>query len=339
MRRLSNKGEHQRNLNDRQRKVLYCIVKEYIENKKPVSSQRVLEVSNINFSSATIRNDMKKLEYLGYIYQPHTSAGRVPTDKGLRFYYEEMVKLSKETEELNLEVDTFRSIPLADPEKVLLLAGNLLARLAEGYVLIERPNPRDLKILRVMLIPVSEDYLIFSILTEFGISKITPIRIHEDLNWEEIERQLNFLLRGRTVEDVLTGKVETLRGSGILKLIESVMNEKLERYIDVGFENLLKDDTLSLEDIKHLLEEIRDHRFLESLIENDKDVTVKIGKEIGSKKLERFAVFSGRYYKGSSPIGSVHLFTSKITRYDRNHRVFNYVLNRLSEYFTSAARR
>jgi len=117
------------------------------------------------------------------------------------------------------------------------------------------------------------------------------------------------------------------------------MNEKLERYIDVGFENLLKDDTLSLEDIKHLLEEIKDHRFLESLIGNDKDVTVKIGKEIGSKKLERFAVFSGRYYKGSSPIGSVHLFTSKITRYDRNHRVFNYVLNRLSEYFTSAARR
>ena len=339
MRRLSNKSKFQKRLNDRQRKVLYCIVKEYIENRKPVSSQRVLEVSNINFSSATIRNDMKKLEYLGYIYQPHTSAGRVPTDKGLRFYYEEMVKLSKETEELNLGVDTFKSIPLADPEKVLLLAGSLLARLSEGYALIERPNPRDLKILRVMLIPVSEDYLIFSMLTELGISKITPIRTHENLNWEGIEKQLNFLLKGKTIGDVLTGKVEILRGSGILKLIESVISEKLERYMDVGFENLLKDETLSLEDIKHLLEETKDYQFLESLVKNDEDVTVKIGKEIGKKKLEKFAVFSGRYYKGPSPIGSVHLFTSKVTRYDRNHKIFSYVLNRLSEYFTSAARR
>ncbi|PLV58333.1 heat-inducible transcriptional repressor HrcA [Thermotoga sp. KOL6] len=339
MRGRQNRRKDLKKLNDRQRKVLYCIVREYIESKKPVSSQRVLEISNIDFSSATIRNDMKKLEYLGYIYQPHTSAGRVPTDKGFRFYYEEMVKLTEETTETDVEVEAIKFIPLADPEKVLLLAGNLLSRLTGGYVLLERPNPKELRILRVLLIPISEDYIIFSILTEFGVSKITPIRVHENWNWEEIEKQLNLILKGRTIDEILSGKVETLRGSNLVKLIESVISEKLERYVDVGLENLLKDDTLDLEDIKNLLEEVKDQEFLESLIEEEKDVTVKIGKEIGRKKLEKFAIFSGRYFKNTSPIGSVFLFTSKVTRYDKNRKVFDYVLNRLSEFFTSVSRR
>jgi heat-inducible transcriptional repressor len=338
VRRLNRKNsDASKKLNDRQRKVLYCIVREYIENRKPVSSQRVLEVSNIEFSSATIRNDMKKLEYLGYIYQPHKSAGRIPTDKGLRFYYEEMLKISKETSEADLAVETFKSVPLADPEKILFLAGNLLARLTQGYVLIERPNTRDLKILRVMLIPVSEDYLIFSILTEFGVSRVTPIKTQERLNWEEIERQLNFLLRGRTIGEVLMGKIESLKGSGFLRLIESLIGETVERYLDAGLENLLKDETLTLEDIRNLLEEVKDQKFLESLV--GEGISVMIGREIGRKNLEKFAVFSGRYFKGESPIGSVYFFTSKVTRYDRNHKIFEYILNRLSEYFTSTSRR
>ncbi|MDD5743500.1 MAG: heat-inducible transcription repressor HrcA, partial [Mesotoga sp.] len=91
-------------LNSRQVRVLYCISREYISTGKPVSSKQVLEHSNLNFSSATVRNDMRKLEFLGYINQPHTSAGRVLTDKGLRFYLDSIKSISRDLQESNVAI-------------------------------------------------------------------------------------------------------------------------------------------------------------------------------------------------------------------------------------------
>jgi len=332
--------KNSRELNERQRKVLYCIVREYIEKKKPVSSQQVLDVTNIEYSGATIRNDMKKLEHLGYIYQPHTSAGRIPTDKGLRFYFEEMLKLLRETSTPSVEVEVLRMIPLADPERILAMIGSVLERATKGYVVIEKPNLRNLRIVRVVLTPIAENYMVFSLLTELGVLKTTPMRVEEIPDWRRIEEHLNLVLRGHSVSEILEGKIEYFKGSQFLKLLESIISETRESYIELGFENLLSDDTLDTEDIKGLLEFLSDKRNLKEFLEGSRgEIVVKIGKEIGRKRMEKFAVFSGWYYKDSTPIGAVHLFTSKITKYDTNFRVMEYVLNRLSEYFTTISRR
>ena len=89
-------------LNERKEKILDAVIRNYLETGEPVGSRTISKYTDLNLSSATIRNEMSDLEELGYIVQPHTSAGRIPTDKGYRFYVDDMMS-QKETELVNRE--------------------------------------------------------------------------------------------------------------------------------------------------------------------------------------------------------------------------------------------
>ncbi|MDD4479103.1 MAG: heat-inducible transcription repressor HrcA, partial [Mesotoga sp.] len=127
-------------LNSRQVRVLYCISREYISTGKPVSSKQVLEHSNLNFSSATVRNDMRKLEFLGYINQPHTSAGRVLTDKGLRFYLDSIKSISRDLQESKVAIAIRQASFMGDTERLLQGMTRILAHAASAFVIIEKPK-------------------------------------------------------------------------------------------------------------------------------------------------------------------------------------------------------
>ncbi len=324
-------------LNERQRKILYCIVREYIEQKKPVSSKRVLEVTNLNWSGATVRNDMRKLEYLGYIYQPHTSAGRIPTDKGYRFYLEEMLKLRKDVEKKGAKIDMFHVFPLGDLEKILEGAARLLSHMTKGYVVLEKPDPSFLKILRVVITHIFEDYYALGIITELGLSKIYPFKASEiDIRLKE--RELNRMFVGLNLKDAIE-LVKRTKDNKIFDLINKLLYESEENFIETGLDMLLSDETLSMEDMKKFSFFIGKKSNLCSLMTEGDGIIVRIGQEHDHPYLSNFASFLSFYKKEKNTIGKILVITSKVTRYDFVYKSIDYMTNRLTEYFTLLSRR
>ena len=326
-----------RGLNERQRKILYCIVREYIEQRRPISSKRVLEVTNLNWSGATVRNDMRKLEYLGYIYQPHTSAGRIPTDKGYRFYLEEMLKLQKDVEKTGTKIDMFHVFPLGDLEKILEGAARLLSHMTKGYVVLEKPDPSFLKILRVVITNIFEDYYVLGIITELGLSKIFPFRASE-IDIRIKERDLNRMFVGLSLKDAIETAKKT-RNDRIFDLVNKLLCETEENFVETGLDRLLSDETLSMEDIKKFSFFVGKKSNLWNLMTEGEGIVVRIGQEHGHPYLSNFASFLSFYRKENDVIGRILVITSKVTKYDFVYKSIDYMTNRLTEYFTLLSRR
>ncbi len=342
-------------ITERQKKVLYCIVQEYINTRTPVSSKRVLESAAIERSGATIRNDMNRLMRTGYIFQPHTSAGRVPTDKGLRFYVNELKKIREEIKSKSSQVEVAAKFPIGDMEKVLTGAAKLLSSSTKGMVIIEKPSPLTLRIKRIVVTPVSKNFSIANIITSLGLSSSIPIQHTELDDVEKIEQMLNKAMTGLTLNefksklrDILTrinnfNNLNSFKDSdfgtisrGFLEITERLSVESYEDYITEGLPNLLANDRINLKKLQNILVYVSSDVFYKELFELENDIY--IGKEHGLKFLEDFSVILGQFYSEDNPVGRVAVIFDKYGRYDSIMDSFEFMLNRLSEYFTIVSR-
>ncbi|WP_448375543.1 heat-inducible transcriptional repressor HrcA [Fervidobacterium sp.] len=342
-------------ITERQKKVLYCIVQEYVNTKEPVSSKRVLESASLGRSGATVRNDMSRLMRAGYIYQPHTSAGRVPTDKGLRFYVNELKKIREEIKSKSTHVETAANFPIGDMEKVLSGAAKLLSSSTKGMVIIEKPSPLNLRIKRIVVTPVSKSFSIVNIITTLGLSSSIPIQHAEFDDTENIENMLNKVMTGLTLnefrsklKDILSrmNNLNNLNsfsefdfGSlnrGFLEITERLSIESYEDYITEGLPNLLSNERINLKKLQNILSYISGEVFYKELFEMENDIF--IGKEHGLRFLDDFSVIIGSFYSEEHPVGRVAVVFDKYSRYDHIIDSFEFMINRLTEYFTVVSR-
>ncbi|HOS51944.1 MAG TPA: heat-inducible transcriptional repressor HrcA [Fervidobacterium sp.] len=336
-------------ITDRQKKVLYCIVQEYINTKTPVSSKKVLENATLDRSSATVRNDMNRLMKFGYIYQPHTSAGRVPTDKGLRFYVNELLKIREEIKSKSSYVDNAAVFPIGDMEKVLAGAAKLLSSSTKGMVIIEKPSPLNLRINRIVVTPVSKNFSIANIVTTLGLSSSIPMQHREISNVENIEDMLNKMMKGLTLNEFKTRLKEIIMKTnsfkdfnlvdlenGFLEITERLSVESYEDYLTDGLANLLMNDRITLKKLHNILSYISGETFYKDLFELDNDIY--IGKEHGLRFLDDFSVMIGNFYSESTMIGRVAMIFDKYSKYDHIIDSFDFMTNRLTEYFTVVSR-
>ncbi len=322
-------------------KVLFSIVKEYIKTKKPVSSKRVLQVTNLNWSSATVRNDMKRLEEMGYVFQPHTSAGRIPTDKGLRFYLDEMIKLGKKEKE-QVELEVTQRFPVGDLDSILTAVSKILSKGTGGLSIITKPNVENLRLLKGYITPVGEDMAVITVITELGISKVVPISRVDRRMLEALEKLMN-LFSGMYISDVVEkigsfkpkGEEEKLfieLTKGILRLILSE-----DRIIYSGMYEVIKNRPARIEPLVRILET---PKILDNLFKKVKrGLVVFIGEENPIKDLKSFSTFVAPYYKGSDLVGHVALVTDKFVEYGRIISSVEFISNRLTEYLTVTSRR
>jgi len=332
-------------LNDRQLKVLYCVVKQYIENGKPVSSKQVLEYSNLDYSSATIRNDMRKLEFLNYIHQPHISAGRIPTDKGLRFYYESIEKLSSETKEESAEISLRRVAVIADIDRLLAGTTRLLANLTQGLVIAEKPDLEKLRVKHISISPVTENYLNVTVITELGVTKNSAVNAtfdYDELN--EFEKRVNKIVVGKKIREIKEGLRNVTfendswyseRFERLFHFMESVFeNENFDRYEKYGLEYILGSDKLSVKDMVAIAKYVENSRRLEDLmselINSDEEVAL-IGSEIGRNDLKSFSFLGSPYGNRHLKLGKVVVITPKIIEYERILGYLRFGVNRLTE--------
>ena len=199
------------NLTERQLKILRAIIQNYLETGEPVGSRTLSKSTDLNLSSATIRNEMADLEDMGYIFQPHTSAGRIPSDKGYRLYVD-MLMQDKEQ-----ELEELKSVMLEKTDKVdkvLKQAAKVLAANTNYATLVSAPVHRKNTLKFIQLSQVDEEQIVAVIVMSGNMIKNKIIEVGEVLSNEtllKLNMLLNTTLNGLSIEEINLGLIARMK--------------------------------------------------------------------------------------------------------------------------------
>ena len=198
-------------LSERKQKILDAIIRTYLETGEPVGSRTISKYTDLNLSSATIRNEMADLEEMGYIVQPHTSAGRIPSDKGYRLYVDEIIR-SKDQEVSEIKEMMIRKTD--QMEKMLKQIVKVLASNTNYATMITGPSLHYTKLKFIQLSRVHEMQLLAVIVSDGNIVRNQIIDLDETMDEDQVLRLnllLNTRLNGLTIEEISLGLITKLK--------------------------------------------------------------------------------------------------------------------------------
>lgn len=321
-------------LDERKTKILNAIIKNYLETGEPVGSRTISKYTDLNLSSATIRNEMSDLEELGYILQPHTSAGRIPSDKGYRFYVDHLM------EEKDREVADMKAFVIEHTEKmdqVLQQVAKLLAVNTNYATMITSPQTHHSKVKFLQLSNVDEHNILVVVVLEGNLVKNKIIPVEEPIDNEQmlkLNMLLNTNLTGFSMEEINLGTIALLKEKAGIhsKLIGSVLDavaeainegEDLEIYTS-GATNILKYPELSDSgNASELLNAFEEKDQLVSLVtenlaedEEQTGIQVYIGNEAPIQTMKDCSVVTATYELGEGVKGTIGIIGPKRMDYE-----------------------
>ncbi len=339
-------------LDERKVKILTAVIKNYLETGEPVGSRTISKYADLQLSSATIRNEMADLVEMGYIFQPHTSAGRVPTDKGYRFYVDNL--MSEKEREIQEKEDLI--IEKADKlEEVLKQAARLLAANTNYTALISSPETHRNKLKFLQLSKVDADSILAVIVVEGNIIKNKMIQVAEELDDDTILKLnllLNTHLNGLSLEQINLGLITLLKeragihteliGSVIDAVAEAIRaDEDLEIYTS-GATNIFKYPELTdsgkaadLFDTFESKEELG--KIVSSALKDDgsekNEMQVYIGKELTSPAMQDCSVVTATYDLGEGMRGTIGIVGPKRMNYEKAMGTMKTLMEQLDEIY------
>jgi heat-inducible transcriptional repressor len=307
-------------LDKRQQKILKAVVYKYITSGAPVGSKSLADSLNLGISPATIRNELSKLEGLGYVYQPHVSAGRVPTDLGYRFYVDSLAGRVRLREEEREAIMTLFSNKTRELENLLQETSGLLSRLTSSAAMIIAPRLRRNSIKHIDLVKLAEDMILLVIITNTGRVEKKLLDLPRDSSGdiEETQRFLNRHLHGKGLAEVeelgKLGSLDELKSpqlAGCLaEAIQDMLSEeKYEKVYVGGMVNLLRHlDDEGTARIENLLKHFEEQYFILNMLSealHSHELTVRIGDENLSKELHYFSLVATPYLLEDEMMGTV----------------------------------
>lgn len=334
-------------MDDRKQKVLLAIVQDFIATAEPVGSRTIAKKYGLGVSPATIRNEMADLEEMGYIEQPHTSAGRIPSVRGYRYYVDYLMKkreLTKEEEEL---IRSQLETKARDVGKVIQRTGNLLSQLTSytSMVLTQQMGPNNFK--HVQLVPMSSAQTMVIVVMDNGAVHHRLIETPESLiatDLETLSRVLNAKLQGLNIETIKLTLLKELyfelgRHKHILdlalELIQDSLALKEEEKIYLGgvFNMLTQPEFHNVERIKTMLGILEQEKLLCELLSGesaDKGVTVRIGGEIKDYDIKDYSVVAAPYTLSGRKVGTVGVLGPTRMDYAKVISVVDFLTKNLS---------
>lgn len=197
-------------LDDRKLKVLHAIINSYIASAEPIGSRTISKKYDLGVSSATIRNEMSDLEELGYLNKPHTSAGRVPSDKAYRLYVDTMIKNAKYSLDMKKKNEIKKSLLKESKEidQLLQHSAKILSQITNYTSLAIAPQLKKSTLKHIQLIPTDELKILVVIVNDSGMIKSTIFRVENKVSEDQlnvISNYLNRKLRGLTLEEISDG--------------------------------------------------------------------------------------------------------------------------------------
>lgn len=322
-------------LDGRKVTILKAIIKTYLETGEPVGSRTISKYTDLNLSSATIRNEMSDLEELGYIVQPHTSAGRIPSDKGYRFYVDQIMQEKEE------EFTEIKDLMLKRVDRVELLLKQMARILAQNTnyaALISAPQYHRNKLKFIQLSKVDDGKLLVVIVVEGNMIKNTMIPISQQLSDEgllNLNILLNNALNGLTIEEINLDVISRLKEQAGIhsEVVDRVLNEVAEairaddddlQIYTSGAKNIFKYPELSDGEMaSRLIGTLEQKELLQELVddvnssESSSGIQVYIGEEAPVQTMRDCSIVTANYELGEGLRGTIGIIGPKRMDYEK----------------------
>ncbi|WP_421379966.1 heat-inducible transcriptional repressor HrcA [Bacillus salacetis] len=336
-------------LTDRQLLILQVIIDDFIRSAQPVGSRSLSKKEEISFSSATIRNEMADLEEFGFIEKPHTSSGRIPSEKGYRYYVDHLlspVQLEKK------DVKTIRSIfaeRIYEMEKVVERSAKILSELTNYTAIVLGPEVKENKLKKIQIIPINQETAVAIIVTDTGHVQNRMFTIPKAINSGDLEKLVNIL------NERLAGVPMTDLNDKIFKEVAQLLKQHIENYdlmlhslvntMDLpvneklffgGKTNMLNQPEFNdIQKVRLLLNMIEQEEGIYDMIKHlPNGVNVKIGKENNVTAMENCSLITASYSVADEKVGSIAILGPTRMEYSRVISLLNFLSEDMSKALT-----
>ena len=335
-----------KDLDERKKKVLQAIVEEYINTAEPVSSGSITKGHGLDYSSATIRNDMAQLESIGFLDKPHTSAGRVPSAEGYRYYVNELLKEDNLTLEEIKYIQNKLKIKVNEIEDLTKVATTTLSEITHYTTVAVGPKADKQIIEEIKFVSLGQRMLMVVIVTDTGLVKETIIKFDEDITESQVDT-LNILfntrLRGKPLSKIDKPMAEYIFSEvhysiGIMKAII----EQINRIVEEENNNIFLEGAKKSFDLPEFKSMKVAKNFVNLLDAKDEmveifnsgdaeDINVFIGDDDENSNLKDFSIITFKHTIGDKDLGTIGIIGPKRMDYAKVISVMKYISKKLNE--------
>lgn len=334
------------NLGDRKRLILQAIIEDYINTAEPVGSRTISKKYLTGTSPATIRNEMADLEEMGYIEQPHTSAGRIPSDKGYRLYVDNMMA----QQSVNMMQDELIKKQFTDTlgeiDRLIKHASKLLSQMTQYTSIITTPQVKKTLLKHIQLIKVDATTVLAIIITDAGIVKNSVLRLFGDIANDalaKISGMLNEKLTGMCVEDIAGFAIQDMAqgSSEYREILDKILPELIQTLIYSDTSEIYHDGAANILNLPEFNDISKARSFLNTLEEKEllldimkdtrENVSVSIGSENKHEQLQNCSLITATYKLNGKVIGSIGVIGPTRMEYSKVISAVDCMTNNLSE--------
>lgn len=334
-------------LNDRKKLILQAIIDEYIVSAEPVGSRAISKKNELGLSSATIRNEMADLEEMGYLIQPHTSAGRIPSDVGYRFYVNSLMHRYKIGVEAIEQLQRELAGRITRLDRAILRAGYLAAAMTDYTTVITTPVGERTEIKKIDLVPVAEDSVMLIIVTRSVKSRVIKTTLTAD-ECISVAQVLNTVLANKTADEIkydVIQEIETICCGKLgidPKVIINVLNfvyesiselDEGEIYVENAKSILKYPEYRDVDKAREIFSFLEDKNNLKKLIAqtDDDGVRATIGTENEPEILKDCSLVTVNYSLDGKAVGKLGVIGPKRMNYSQVFASLDLISNEIDK--------
>ncbi|MDR0571012.1 MAG: heat-inducible transcriptional repressor HrcA [Clostridiales Family XIII bacterium] len=336
-------------LTERKLKILQAIISDFIASAEPVGSRTLSKKYGMGISPATIRNEMSDLEDLGYLTHPHTSAGRVPSDRAYRLYVDYLMSKADLTEEEKRTISEQLASNITELDGIIQRAANVLSEITSltSFALTPKQDANVLKYVNIL--PADEETVVIMIVAESGKIKNAALKLRVPYTEDSLNllaKALTYNYRGKTISDILT--MDIIRSfetdiEAMSRLAASIMPsfmDTLESMLDVnlymdGLTNIFTiPEYNNIDKARMFLEMVqKKKRLMEVLVNRDDGVIITIGNENKADLMQDCSVITATYHINGKLVGKLGVIGPTRMNYDKVTSVVEYMTDNLNNVF------
>lgn len=332
-------------MDERKKKILQAVIDEYVNTAEPVSSSALVEKYNLKYSSATVRNELADLEKSGYLDKTHTSSGRVPSEKGYRFYVDELVKEDDISLEEMKYIQSKLDSKVNEIEDLAKIATTTLSEITHYTTVAIGPRTDTQIIEEIKFVLLGSRMLMVVIVTDSGLVKETIIKYDEDITQSQVETLNNLFntkLKGKPLSKIdkpmeeyilseITYSVNVIKP--IIEQINHIVEEANKIYLEGTKRSFDLPEFKSLELAKNFVNVLDEKELMLDILDSGvaKDINVYIGDENDKEELKDFSIVTFKHKVGDKDLGTIGIIGPKRMDYSKVISVMKYISKKINE--------
>ncbi|MBC3797397.1 heat-inducible transcriptional repressor HrcA [Acetobacterium tundrae] len=333
-------------LNERKKKILEVIIRDYINTAEPVGSRTLSKRCNLGISPATIRNEMADLEDLGYLVQPHTSSGRIPTQKAYRYYVDEIMEIRKLEKMIRTDIHRGFLNTTTELGSTMDHTARVLSQLTNYTAVVLAPRVTNFNCRNVQIVSLIKNRVLMVVVTNEGMAKNIEVSLSQDVDNAlvlKLSNVINGFLKNTNLSDLSSELVDRIQEMTpeeskliheIIPHLKKVLLDEDSEVHSTGLTNLFNYPEFSdVNKIKQLINLVQEKQVLSEMMTNNNGnqvIRIKIGSENDNENLKDFSIITSTYELDGEMMGAFGVIGPTRMNYDNVSSVLNYIRNELN---------